>query len=253
VNAVPPPPAPAGFTWGDGPRQGLLQADLLSDLPGIDHAFESRAARLDHALPGPLARLHQVHGAEVLELPGRPDELDPYREVDPASRPAADALVSTRDGVTVAVAVADCQPILVAHREGRAVAAVHGGWRGLAAGILPATLERLAALGCPADELVVAVGPAIGACCFEVGREVIEAFAGRGLDGVAAAPRPDGGPGNPHCDLTAVARAELESSGVSPDRVAVADLCTRCHRETLWSYRADGEAAGRMLGGIARL
>lgn len=247
----PAPPAPPGFAWGSGRYEGLLLADLLTTLPGIEHAFESRRGRLHGVLPAPLARLNQVHGAEVLRLPPAPDDLAAHRAPDPVARPPGDALISTRPGVTVAVAVADCQPILVADGRAGAVAAVHGGWRGLAAGILPATLQRLADLDCPPDRLVVAIGPAIGPCCFEVGPEVIEAFDAQGLGHAAEAPRPDGGPGNPHCDLAAVARAELEDAGVSSEEIAVADLCTRCHPDALWSYRADGDAAGRMLGGIA--
>lgn len=250
---LPSPPAPAGFTWGTGARRGLLQADLLASLPRIDHAFESRLARLREVLPSPLARLNQVHGAGVVRLPPAPDRLTAHRAERPDDRPPGDALISSRPGVTVAVAVADCQPILLADGDGRAVAAVHGGWRGLAAGILATTVGRLRGLDCPVDRLVVAIGPSIGRCCFEVGPEVIAAFGERGFGDVAAVPRPGGGPGNPHCDLAAVARADLEESGVRPERIAVADLCTRCHRETLWSYRADGDRAGRMLGGITLL
>jgi hypothetical protein len=198
-----------------------------------------------------VARLRQVHGADVLELP--PDDAGraPFLRPQVEQRPPADALHTDLPATAVAVAVADCMPVLIADPSTGAVAAVHAGWRGLVAGVIE---NAVAAMGArhgskPAD-LVVGIGPSIGACCFEVGPEVIEAFAGRGYGDQAHAP---GNGDRPHADLRAVAAAILARLGVPAAQVSDAGICTRCHSDRLWSYRKDGAQAGRMICGIARI
>jgi len=230
--------------------EGIIQLEALSRLQHIRHGFETRTGRLAEVVPQPIARLHQVHGTEVLRLPAEDDGLEPFLRHTPADRPAADALMTNRLGVTVAVAVADCLPMLIADRGGHAVAAVHGGWRGLAAGVLETSI---AAMGAEFDsepgDLVLGIGPAIGPCCFEVGPEVLEAFATRGYGDQAAVA---GSPGErPHVNLPAVARQVAMDCGIPATSIATADLCTLCNADWLWSYRANGDSAGRMICGIA--
>ena len=250
---------PAGVRRACG-QADLLQLELLASVPGIAHAFETRNGSLADAMPSPVARLQQIHGAVVHRLPATPEDWDPFLEDAPRARPAGDALITDTTGVTVAVAVADCLPILIGDPQGRAVAAVHGGWRGLAAGVVAATLDMLRQhFDCPAKDCIVGIGPGIGPCCYRVGSEVIEAFAARGLDDEALASGNAGaasvsvgaGEHTLHCDLSTVATAQLLRAGVPEAQIAVADLCTRCHADHLWSYREEGEMAGRMLCGIA--
>lgn len=230
--------------------EGVLQLENLHVLPGIEHGFSTRRARIEDALRSPVARLRQVHGADVHRLPADAASRRPYFEAEVDKRPPADALSTDAPGVAVAVAVADCMPLLIADPQARAVAAVHAGWRGLAAGVVENTVAAMAAAyGSHPADLVVGIGPSIGPCCFEVGPEVLEAFAARGYGDEARVVRPPGT--RPHADLRAVAAAILRRLGVEPQNVADAALCTKCNSEWLWSYRRDGDNAGRMLCGIA--
>ncbi len=230
--------------------EGVLQLENLHACDGFRHGFATRRARLADALPSPIARLRQVHGAEVHTLPSEPGARGPYLRDAVDERPPADALVSDAVGVTVAVAVADCLPVLIADPGTGACAAVHAGWRGLAAGVVENAVAALqSGHGSDPADLVVGIGPAIGPCCFEVGPEVIAAFAARGYEAEATVPGPPDT--RPHANLPAVALAIVRRLGVAEQKVADAALCTMCNSDWLWSYRRDAEAAGRMLCGIA--
>jgi hypothetical protein len=231
---------------GAGPTRRLL-LPLLAGVPGLAHAFTLRGAEPRAALREaagrdlPLRELRQVHGARVVVVDGG--------EADAAGAPLpeGDALATRARGVALAVAVADCLPILVCDPEGGALAAVHAGWRGTARGVLRAALDVLCArLGARPDGMRVAFGPGIGPCCFEVGDEVVEALlrcdAGAGTC-VAPGPRP-------RVDLVGVNRRQALAAGVPPGRIESAGWCTRCSPD-LASYRRDREAAGRMAGLIA--
>ncbi len=177
----------------------------------------------------PLAWAKQVHSALV--LPARPGICG-----------EGDALFTGEPGLALSVVTADCVPVLIAGPEG--IAAVHAGWRGIVGGVIPATLEKMT--GDP-GERTAWIGPAIGACCYEVGEDVVERVVAASAPEVAH-PGPDG---KPHLDLQAAARLQLERAGVG--RVLVLSHCTRCERERLWSYRREGKAAGRNLAFIWRV
>jgi YfiH family protein len=171
---------------------------------------------------GPRAAwLRQVHSARVVEAV-------------PGACGAADALVTRERGLALAVATADCVPLLLGARD--AVAAVHAGWRGIVAGVVAAAVDRLAA---DPRRLTAWIGPAIGACCYEVGPDVAEQVAAASR-GEIVSPGPAG---RPHLDLVAAVAAQLDAAGVTEVRTLRA--CTRCARQRLWSYRRDGPGAGR--------
>ena len=171
-------------------------------------------------------------------------------------------IVLTDDAsVALAVQTADCLPILFVDRRTRAVAAAHAGWRGLAANAPGVAISRMVAdLGSRPDDLLVAIGPAIGACCYEVGEDVRARFADERwfhgeplvltgnppMAALSAVRRPN----RWFFDGWSCARAQLESAGVPHDQIFSADLCTASHESTLCSYRRDGAAAGRMAGVI---
>lgn len=236
----------------------LLRAPILTAITGVDHAFETRAGDLSSALPGPVARLGQVHGSHVESI-GEGTDLTPFLADAPTDRPAADALVTARPEVTLTVATADCLPVLIADRDGAAVAAAHAGWRGLALGILPGTLGVLAREhGVLPGSVIVVLGPAVGACCYRVGDDVRTAFAAAGIaDGAFSEPRDEEADRTGEvrttwgCDLGAAARTQLLHDGVDDDRIVAIDRCTRCDADAFHSYRRDGDAAGRQLSGIA--
>jgi len=139
-----------------------LRHELL-DAVGVEHGFGVRGL----APPPGLRRPQQVHGNRVAQAAGCVG----------AAAPRADAVVSALPGVPVGVVTADCVPILVATDAGTAVAAIHAGWRGLACGVVAAAIEALRAESGGAVRLVAAIGPHIGACCYEVDEPVLEALA----------------------------------------------------------------------------
>jgi YfiH family protein len=206
------------------------------DDPVAVAANREAAAR---AIGAPILWLSQVHGATVLDgdvaQPGAP----------PAE---ADAACTTRTDVALAVLAADCLPILVTDREGSIVGAAHGGWRGLAGGVVGALVEAMRARR-PGAELTAWLGPRIRPAAFEVGPEVREAFLDRSPDlGKAFAP---GVTGDRWLgDLGAIARADLARHGVS----AVVDsaLCTMTDPQRFWSHRRD-RPGGRMAALIRRV
>lgn len=184
--------------------------------------------------------LEQVHGVAVADL----DAWD-GREV-----PRADAAVVSRPGVAACVMVADCLPVLL--RAPGAVAAAHAGWRGLAAGVLEATVAALCARSnCRPDALVAVLGPAIGPGHFEVGAEVREAFVA-GDAGAAAAFAP-GAAGKWMADLFSLARRRLAAAGLAPQAVTGGGICTVADPGGYYSFRRDG-TTGRQaaLAWIAR-
>lgn len=199
---------------------------LEAELPGATAVFSTRSAgsvkedvgTLAGALglaPERIARGRQVHGAELV--------LEP----DPDRVPEADGQVLAGPGLAGMVFVADCLPVAVAGPRG--VAVLHCGWRGLAAGIVARGAEAVGATH-------AAVGPGIGPCCYEVGEEVLGAFAGLG-EGVAAGRM---------LDLPEVARRLLREAGV--ENVESAGLCTYCEGERFFSHRREAERAGRQAG-----
>lgn len=220
---VPDWPAPAAVRACVTTRAGGVSRPPFDDFNLGDHVGDDPAAvaenrrRLGGALGCRPAWLSQVHGVRVVHA-------------DPAAVPEADASWSATPGVACAILTADCLPALFCNRAGTRVAAAHAGWRGLAAGMLEATLD---ALDCAPEEVLVWLGPAIGPAAFEVGPEVREAF----LDGYPhadAAFRPSGNPGKYLADLYQLARIRLAARGVTA--VHGGGLCTRSDPR-FYSYR----------------
>lgn len=170
----------------------------------------------------------------------------------PWSRPEADILISDDPGSALGVRVADCVPILLAEETGRAVAAVHAGWRGLVRRAPIVGVDSLLArYGVRPERLIAALGPSIGACCYEVGAEVRQAFveAGHHASLLDQWFQPKG-EGKYVLDTVLAARQQLEGTGLPASRIHAADLCTKCHERTFHSYRSHGRNAGRMVGVI---
>jgi YfiH family protein len=207
--------------------------------PGTSVAtYDARLERVIGVAAGRLVRVRQVHGREVFVA--GPEAS--------AARPPADAVVTTDPAAAVAVAVADCVPILIADRGGRAVAAVHAGWRGTAANVVAATLDVLSRLGVTPPDVMAAIGPCIGPCCYQVDRPVREAFPSTATS--AAWFTPDG-VDHWRLDLRAANADLLRLAGVPAGAVHVMPFCTADHPVECCSYRRDGTGAGRMTAAIA--
>ena len=204
---------------------------------GVAHGFGVRGA------PDPpgLLRPKQVHGRRVVTS----------LECRSAPAPEADGVVSREPGVPVGVATADCVPILCASQRGDVVAAVHAGWRGLAGGVVEASIDALRRSD-PAAEWVAVIGPHIGPCCYEVDAPVLDALRQPlGEASVAAASTPTR-PGHVRIDLGALTAEALARAGVARAQIArLPACCTRCDAERFHSYRRDGARAGRLIHHIA--
>jgi YfiH family protein len=172
--------------------------------------------------------LRQVHGTRVV--------VDP----DPATEPEADAAIARVPGKVLAILTADCLPVVFASADGAVVAAAHAGWRGLAAGVLEATVM---AMDAPPPALLAWLGPAAGPHAYEVGAEVRDAFVARDAEAAAAfvATRP----GHWHVDLYRLARQRLMSAGLSPGAIHGGGLCTISDAARFHSHRRE-QRAGRM-------
>ena len=247
------PPTPAGeFRWQDGPPGLVLDCEPLAAV--ARHAFTSRQLRLRGDAPDgwsrtaaavgcavhALHRVRQVHGAAV--------HVVGAAEPDGRARPEADALVTCTPGMALAVVTADCVPILLADPVSGAVGAVHAGWRGTVTDVTGAAVRVMTRHWDVAPaRLVAAIGPSIGACCYDVGEDLVGAFTAAGFDAEARAAwfRRDGS-GRLRLDLWTATRDLLVRAGLSPARIHVAGLCTKTHLSWFESYRAEGAAAGRL-------
>ena len=208
----------------------LLKAAVL-ERAGFAHAFPTRDAgdaELREALGvESVVQVKQVHGANVVEA---------------GAGAEGDAIVAraAQGRVAVGVRVADCVPVLVADPESGDVAAIHAGWRGVVAGVVLAGVKSLAR---QSSGLVAAIGPCIGACCFEVGRDVAARI------GFVARETGD----KAYVDLRAAVRAQLRDLGIDDARIEDVPGCTRCDAERFFSFRRDGARSGRHLAAIAPL
>lgn len=215
---------------------GFLTHPLLSE-PGVAHGF----GQIGSVAPRGVIRPQQVHGAEVAFVRRR-DDTDPG---------PADAVVSSLAGVPVGVLTADCVPVLLSVDAGRVVAAVHAGWRGLAAGVVSSALAaaaRAAKAGC---RVTAVIGPHVGACCYEVDSPVIEALRVRFEELLDSALTPVDSD-HAMLDLGALVREQLIRAGVrSAELGSFPGACTCCDAERFHSHRRDGSRAGRMLHWIA--
>jgi hypothetical protein len=232
-------------------REALRVARVaaLEAVDGLVHGFERRPAfperagreadrrRVGEALAGlgSLCLLRQVHGAKVHAAPWR-------------GTPEGDAGISSEPGVLVGIETADCLPLFLVDPRRQVAAAVHAGWRGTAAGVAREAVVALRAAGSEPADLMAALGPAIGVCCYEVGDEVISSFAESGRD-IERISRP-GPRGRRHLDLVEENRAQLVASGVSVERISDSGLCTFCENDRFYSFRKEGGGVGRIFGVI---
>lgn len=181
--------------------------------------------------PAWLATAGQIHGATV-------------RVIDaPRHEPFCDGIVTTTPNLLLSIATADCAAVLLADPHNRVAGACHAGWRGTAARIAARTVASMTEEGADPSRIRAHVGPCISVEVFEVGPEVAAQFDD------AVVHRPDDTT-NPHVDLKAALRRQLEAAGLHPDAIEVSDRCTMQETDDFFSYRASGGETGRMFGAI---
>lgn len=244
-----------------------IKSEILDGVKGVSHAFTTsaggtergafkgfnlgfncgddreavlenyRLAAADLGLPfEKITASKQTHSANIRRI------YEPDAGIG-VSRPQAmtdvDGLMTDCKGIPLVVFYADCVPVILADKDGRAVAAVHSGWRGTAARIAANAVKLLCdTYSVKAENIRAAIGPAIGSCCFEVGEDVLEVFDEKY--------RRKNEVGGFTIDLKSAIRDTLTECGVAEENIDVSDLCTVCGREKLFSYRRQREKAGRM-------
>lgn len=272
-----------------------LLAEPLASIPWLVHGFSTRlggdsslcgvrALNLGYtdwdsneAVQRNRAKLQRAVGAEdmtLLAMRQIHSDVSKVFSAAPSEPAKADAAITKEPGLLLTVQTADCVPILLADCQKRVVAAVHAGWRGTLARITEKTLGRMRfEFGTRPGDVIAAIGPAIGRCCYEVGPEVAQAFAGqfpeaaKWFDGrferlaMGEEPNPlpwltmmppghEPPPERVWLDLRAANRWQLENAGVAPGNIAVSPLCTACRTDLLFSYRREGAGTGRLMAAI---
>ena len=199
----------------------ILTSPLLENLPRLEHGFGARDAPLSQSGMASLKQIHSCVSLVADRTEGCVGE--------------GDALLTAEPGIAVSVRTADCFPILLADMRLRAVAAVHAGWRGTEAGVVVETLRRMRAeYGSHPADVIAAIGPGIGACCYDVGADVAQRF------GMPAAGK---------LDLARENVRQLTQFGVPRKQISIAGVCTYCDAR-FHSWRRDREKAGRMISYI---
>jgi YfiH family protein len=189
-----------------------------------------------------LAACWQVHGASVRVVKNLEDAREPLDSLGESAR--CDALISRTPHVLVGVKTADCVPILLGDSRTGAYAAVHAGWRGTLSRIVPLALERMSdEYGTRPIDVRACIGPAAGACCYEVGGEVIEAFRRefKDADELLTPTREN----HALIDLKRANQSQLTAAGVTASSVHIAPLCTMCRPDIFFSYRREKSVYGR--------
>jgi len=253
------PTVPEPFYWTEETWGSALRCRPLARI--TPHLFTTRQLQLtqvdalkrlaESVGAAQVATVTQVHRADVVVVRRGEALFD--------GRPDADVLISDDPDVAVAVRAADCVPILLGDPVSGAVGAVHAGWRGTAARAAVAAVHAMQeAFGSSPADLVAAIGPSIGACCYEVGSELVDAFAAAGhprhLIERWFLARPVGRAvrtcGPLHLDLAGANRDQLVLAGVFEQNVYLSGLCTAMNLGVLTSFRAEREHAGRIAAVI---
>ena len=284
----------------------MLRASALENLPWLVHGFSTRpggasrlgservlnlgtvewdtgaAVALNHTrFLGVLGANTRTRGAQgaarLVTLRQCHSDIVHIVHAPPEEPTSGDALLTRTPGLLVAVRTADCLPILLADTRHRAVAAVHAGWRGTLARIAEKALGRMKMeFQTRPEDVVAALGPAIGGCCYEVGPEVVQAYAAKfpaarewfegpfehlaANDDPAPFPwlsmTPPGHavpPPRARLDLRAANLWQLTAAGVPASQIVSSELCTACHTDLLFSYRRERGRTGRMLAAVGIL
>jgi len=245
-------PVASGFEWRESAGGQILVHSRLESC--AEHLFSTRPLRFapetvarDFGVVGQVlgvtgdavVRVKQVHGRSVLVV--RPGEAVP-------AAPEADAIVSTDPARAISVRVADCVPIVIADRQGRVVAAVHAGWRGTCCGIARTVVEAIGELGVQPADLVAAIGPSIGPCCYQVDDRVRTAFLGMTPEAVEWFT--EDGTDHWRLNLWQANVDQLVEVGMGAESVHVSGLCTAENLDVCYSYRAEGNGTGRLVAAI---
>ena len=234
---------------------GAVEWDTRENVEENKRRFQAALGAADHTL----VSLHQIHS----------DVVRCFKSAPP-KQCKGDASATNRLGLLLGVRTADCAPVLVVDPQRRVVAAIHAGWRGTLARIVTKTIGQMQMeFACRPQDLLAAIGPTIGGCCYEVGTEVAAAFAAKFanasdfFDELRTGDEPNPlqwlnmmppghqpPPNKVLLDLKKANRAQLVEAGVREEDIFVTELCTSCDVDRLFSYRKEGASSGRLMGVI---
>jgi polyphenol oxidase len=253
------PALPDSFYWTEASWGAALRCRPLDTI--APHLFTTR--QLELSSPDSYRRLAASIGARetvsLTQVHGKDVVVVRRGQARPESGRIADVIISNDPDTAIVVRAADCVPLLLADAATGAVAAVHAGWRGTAARAAVAAVDALAReFGSKPGDLTAAIGPSIGPCCYEVGPELVDAFAAAGHERhliqrwFATPPPPRGSRHQPtlRLDVAGANRDQLILAGVADERIHLSGLCTTMNLDVLTSYRAEKEKAGRLAGVI---
>lgn len=210
----------------------LYRVRSLEELGWLEHGFGTRNATLWRGDPR-IVSVHQIHSNRCMVAAERAGRIGD-----------ADALITNTPGLLVSVRTADCVPILLADPRRRAVAAVHAGWRGTVQNVAASAIGAMRnTFGSRPEDIIAAIGPCIGPCCFEVGPEVAVEFQG-------IFPERKDLEGRTHVDLPEANRRQLVAAGVPDASISVAHICTACTPEEFYCFRRERQRTGRMVSAI---
>jgi YfiH family protein len=267
--------AETDFTFHEKGPIPFYSCAAFEKIPGLHHGFSTRLQRNSSSSPklfnlghaawdsedniektqrrflsalsldtSSMAKLRQIHSCRIHIIKEVSDKWNP---------PQGDALITGVKDIALSVRTADCFPVLIADRGGDQIAAVHSGWRGTLQQIVFHTVRLLQqSFSCNPSDFLVAIGPGIRSCCFEVGADVYDRFK-MSFQGTlpvrTASQRPD----KFLLDLPEILKRQLRKAGIHPQNIFDSGLCTCCNTGLFFSYRAEGDRSGRMMTVIGRV
>ncbi|MEK7790048.1 MAG: peptidoglycan editing factor PgeF [Deltaproteobacteria bacterium] len=223
-----------------------IQSDLFKSFYFLSHGFLTRALGNQQAAGiavKKVCRLKQVHSNRVVVIPNEVRDLSRYKKEE------ADAMVTKLKGIALTIVTADCIPLLFCDPSKKIIAAAHAGWRGTSANVARMTVQKMIEWGSDPKNIFVALGPSVQKCCYEVDRRVYDApFFGEHKNLFEPV---SGKKGHWRVSLPHVNREQLKEGGVLKEHIWISPLCTACLGEDFYSYRREGEKAGRQWSYVA--
>lgn len=185
--------------------------------------------------------VNQVHGVDILVIDAPNPEYNHFLKLE------CDGIITNQPELMIGVLVADCVPVLLYDPVRKVAAALHAGWKGTAGRICLKGIEAMVEIfGCKPENVLAAVGPAIGQCCYEVDQPVYDQFRKIGIEQQAFFTEKGGGKWL--LDLPAANAAQLRESGLLPENIETTELCVSCSPDLFFSYRRDSGETGRQMG-----
>jgi YfiH family protein len=217
------------------PKEGDSKDNVRSNWKILAEAFNLEMAQF--------FVVNQVHGKEILTIDR------PLADIIVPEPPQFDAIITDQPGVAIGIKTADCVPIFFVDKVKRIIGVAHAGWRGTALSIAAKLVDTLiTGFGCRTDDLIAAIGPAIGPCCYQVDEPVFNAMRGhKGRETFVSSAQAKG---KWMLDLPLANKMQIIGRGILDRNIYTAGCCTSCNRDMFYSHRGEGENTGRQLNFI---